>query len=78
MGLSGDRHRRMRQLLMPSFHVERMRSYGQLIRDITKEVMSQWGAGEVRAGHKIAHSKSGQDSRRAREQREIAQKITKA
>ena len=39
MGLSGDRHRRMRQLLMPSFHGERMRSYGQLIRDITEEVM---------------------------------------
>jgi cytochrome P450 len=46
MGLSGDRHRRMRQLLMPSFHGERMRSYGQLIRDITGEVMSQRGAGE--------------------------------
>jgi len=36
MGLSGDRHRRMRQLLMPPFHGERMRSYGQLIRDITE------------------------------------------
>jgi cytochrome P450 len=46
MGLSGDRHRRMRQLLMPSFHGERMRSYGQVIRDITEEVMSQRGAGE--------------------------------
>src|ERR1700758_5699868 len=42
MGLSGDRHRRMRQLLMPPFHGERMRSYGQLIRDVTEEVMSQW------------------------------------
>jgi cytochrome P450 len=41
-GLSGDRHRRMRQLLMPSFHGERMRSYGQLILNITEEVMSQW------------------------------------
>src|SRR6201987_6134011 len=46
IGLSGDRHRRMRQLLMPPFHGERMRSYGQLIRDITEEVMSQWVAGE--------------------------------
>src|ERR1700736_3660257 len=46
IGLSDNRHRRMRQLLMPSFHGERMRSYGQLIRDITEEVMSQWGAGE--------------------------------
>src|ERR1700693_3752507 len=44
MGLSGNRHRRMRQLLMPSFHGERMRSYGQLIRDITEDVMSELGA----------------------------------
>jgi cytochrome P450 len=41
MGLSGDGHRRMRQLLMPPFHGERMRSYGQLIRDITEEVMRE-------------------------------------
>jgi cytochrome P450 len=41
IGLSGDRHRRMRQLLMPSFHGERMRSYGRLIRDITEEVMNE-------------------------------------
>src|SRR6516165_1001777 len=47
MGLSGDRHRRMRQLLMPSFHGERMRSYGQLIQDITEEVMSQWVGGKT-------------------------------
>jgi cytochrome P450 family 110 len=47
IGLSGDRHRRMRQLLMPPFHGERMRSYGQLIRDITEEVMSQWVAGKA-------------------------------
>src|SRR6266403_4805311 len=47
MGLSGDRHRRMRQLLMPPFHGERMRSYGQLIRDITEEVMSQWVGGKT-------------------------------
>ena len=46
-GLSGDRHRRMRQLLMPSFHGERMRSYGQLIRDITEEVMSERVAGKA-------------------------------
>ncbi len=39
IGLSGDRHRRMRQLMMPPFHGERMRSYGELIADITDEVM---------------------------------------
>ena len=47
MGLSGDRHRRMRQLLMPPFHGERMRSYGQLIRDITEEVMRERVAGKT-------------------------------
>jgi cytochrome P450 family 110 len=46
IGLSGDRHRRMRQLLMPSFHGERMRSYGQLIQDITREVMNEAVTGE--------------------------------
>jgi hypothetical protein len=47
MGLSGDGHRRMRQLLMPPFHGERMRSYGQLIRDITEEVMRERVAGKT-------------------------------
>ena len=41
IGLSDNRHRRMRQLLMPSFHGERMRSYGQLIRHITEQVVSE-------------------------------------
>jgi cytochrome P450 len=41
IGLSGDSHRRMRQLLMPSFHGERMRSYGKLIQAITAQVMSE-------------------------------------
>jgi cytochrome P450 len=37
----------MRQLLMPSFHGERMRSYGQLIRDITEEVVGELVAGRA-------------------------------
>jgi cytochrome P450 len=41
IGLSGDPHRRMRQLLMPAFHGERMRSYGKLIQNITQEVMEE-------------------------------------
>jgi cytochrome P450 len=45
MGLSGDRHRRVRQLLMPSFHGEQMRSYGQLVQDITEQVMEERSAG---------------------------------
>jgi cytochrome P450 len=47
IGLSGARHRRMRQLLMPSFHGERMRSYGQLIREITEEAVKELASGTV-------------------------------
>ena len=46
MALSGDPHRRMRQLLLPSFHGERMRSYGQLIQGIAEDVMGEWQTGQ--------------------------------
>lgn len=39
--LDGDRHRKRRQLVMPSFHGDRMRAYGGLIRDLTEKVFSQ-------------------------------------
>ncbi|GAX35834.1 cytochrome P450 [Nodularia sp. NIES-3585] len=38
--LDGDRHRKRRQLVMPSFHGDRMRSYGELITQITETVWS--------------------------------------
>ena len=44
---SGERHRRARQLLMPSFHGERMRSYGELIRDIAEQVMNEYQPGQA-------------------------------
>lgn len=37
--LSGDRHKKRRQLLLPPFHGERMRSYADSIIEITKSVM---------------------------------------
>ena len=40
--LEGDRHKQHRKLLMPPFHGERMKSYGQTMVDVTKEVISQW------------------------------------
>lgn len=40
--VSGARHKRQRQLLMPPFHGERMRAYSQLIEEVTEQVMSQW------------------------------------
>ena len=39
--LEGDRHRRERKLLMPPFHGERMRAYGQIICELTEQVFSQ-------------------------------------
>ena len=45
IGLSGDRHRRARQLLLPPFHGEQMRSYGQQIQEIVAEVMNKEIAG---------------------------------
>ncbi|MFY8150015.1 MAG: cytochrome P450 [Prochlorococcaceae cyanobacterium] len=44
IGISGERHRRMRRLLMPPFHGERMRSYGDTILRITEEVVAGWPA----------------------------------
>jgi cytochrome P450 family 110 len=44
--LDGDRHVQQRKLLMPPFHGERMRAYGQIIRDITEQVTSQWSIGK--------------------------------
>jgi cytochrome P450 len=44
--LSGARHHRQRQLLLPPFHGERMRAYGQLIGEITEHIISQWHEGK--------------------------------
>lgn len=43
--LDGERHQRHRRLLLPPFHGDRMRSYGQLIRELTGEVMDRWDVG---------------------------------
>ncbi|MEG4286197.1 cytochrome P450 [Microcoleus sp. A006_D1] len=40
--ISGEKHKRQRQLLMPPFHGERMRNYGQQICDIAQDVASKW------------------------------------
>ncbi|WP_224248476.1 cytochrome P450 [Hyalangium gracile] len=37
--LAGERHKRERQLLIPTFHGERMRSYGKLMQEITHRAM---------------------------------------
>ncbi|MHC5824988.1 MAG: cytochrome P450, partial [Nostoc sp.] len=44
--LEGKPHQRQRKLLTPPLHGERMLAYGQLTRDITEQVISQWQVGE--------------------------------
>jgi cytochrome P450 family 110 len=45
--LDGERHQRHRQLLMPPFHGERMRVFGEIIREITLEQVNQWSNGQT-------------------------------
>ncbi|MEH2072208.1 MAG: cytochrome P450 [Nostoc sp.] len=44
--LSGASHQRQRRLLTPPFHGDRMRAYGQIIANITHDVISRWKIGE--------------------------------
>jgi cytochrome P450 family 110 len=39
--LNGENHRKRRQLVMPSFHGERMKAYGDLIVNLAKKVMDE-------------------------------------
>jgi cytochrome P450 len=41
----GQKHQRQRKLMMPPFHGDRMRSYGQLICEITEQAIAQWTTG---------------------------------
>jgi cytochrome P450 len=41
ISLSGKAHQRQRQLIMPPFHGERMRTYAELIENITTKVFNQ-------------------------------------
>lgn len=40
--LDREPHQRQRQLLMPPFHGERMRTYGELICQLTQEISGRW------------------------------------
>lgn len=45
--LNGIEHKRHRKLLMPPFHGERMKSYGQTMVEVTKEVVARWQVGQT-------------------------------
>jgi cytochrome P450 len=46
LALDGARHQRERRLLLPPFHGDRLRTYSQLICDITQEVTASWQVGK--------------------------------
>ena len=43
--LDGDRHLRERRLMLPPFHGERMRAYGEAMRDATSREIDRWPIG---------------------------------
>lgn len=45
--LDGERHRRHRRLLMPPFHGDRMRAYGDVICTLTEQVTATWQPGRA-------------------------------
>ena len=47
LSLDGEKHKRERKLLMPSFHTERMQIYADLITEITDSVFRKLKQGEV-------------------------------
>jgi cytochrome P450 len=49
--LDGAEHLRHRKLLLPAFHGERMRFYGETMVDATRRVMATWREGEAFALH---------------------------
>lgn len=44
--LSGAEHKRRRQLIMPPFHGERLKTYGTIIQRMTHDVINQWPSDE--------------------------------
>lgn len=82
--MEGDRHRKRRKLLLPSFHGERMEAYGQLICSLTRNVFSKLEPGQSFIARQISQTVSLQvifeavyglqDSERATE---LKQRITR-
>lgn len=54
--LEGQRHRRERKLLMPSFHGERMQAYGELICRCAREAVASVAVGESLVMREVAQA----------------------
>lgn len=52
--LEGNRHRRERKLLLPPFHGERIHTYGQLICNLTDQIMQQVHPGQIFVARSLA------------------------
>lgn len=44
--MAGERHKRERKLLMPAFHGERMRAYGEIVREAAHAAAAKWPKGQ--------------------------------
>jgi unspecific monooxygenase len=53
MLLDGKEHKRQRQLVMPSFHGERMRVYGDTICQVTDQIIQNWQPGQQVKMHSV-------------------------
>ncbi len=51
--LDGKPHQKRRKLLMPSFHGQRLQSYGKIITDLTQSVINRWQKNEIFSMRKI-------------------------
>ena len=49
--LDGPEHLRQRRLMLPPFHGERMRAYGETMRDVAERQISRWPVGRSFAVH---------------------------
>jgi cytochrome P450 family 110 len=54
--LEGEAHQRQRQLLMPPFHGDRMRSYAQVILNVSEQEIGQWALGTTFAVRPVMQS----------------------
>lgn len=52
--LEGERHARERRLLTPPFHGERMRAYGELIREVTDRALDALAVGKAFRFHDVS------------------------
>ena len=58
--LTGAEHHRHRQLIMPSFHGNRMKTYGQVIGKVAEEMFDTLSPGEAFAARSITEKISGE------------------